>query len=143
VSEETEVIESPTVDSNGETGPDRKPRRSHKAKSNQTGPKSPSGKSRGGRADVQKIRLREVSLILKQAADPTRLHVLLMLINGEMNVGDICRGIEMSQPAVSHHLALLRHSRLIVPRRQGKSNYYSLTEEGVALVGSLRGLVGV
>ena len=35
-----------------------------------------------------------------------------------------------SQPAVSHHLALLRHGGIIAPRRQGKNNFYSLTETG-------------
>jgi DNA-binding transcriptional ArsR family regulator len=142
--ETTEVIETPTVESNGEAEPVRKPKQSHKAKAAQAGPKKSSGKSKGGRADVQKIRLREVSLLLKQAADPTRLHILLMLDEGEKNVREITDGIgTFSQPAVSHHIALLRHSRLIFPRREGKSNYYSLTDEGVALAGSLRGLVGV
>src|SRR4051794_2525419 len=107
MSEETEVVESPSVESNGETEPARKPKRSPKAKATQAGPKKSPGKSKGGRADVEEIRIRQASILLKQAGDPTRLRVLLMLDRGEMNVGNICRGIKMSQPAVSHHLSLL------------------------------------
>ena len=38
--------------------------------------------------------------------------------------------LSQSQPAVSHHLALLRHGGIIAPRRQGKNNFYSLTDTG-------------
>ena len=41
--------------------------------------------------------------------------------------------IEQSQPAVSHHLALLRHGGIIDRRRQGKNNFYSLTDTGERL----------
>src|SRR5918998_395755 len=66
----------------------------------------------------------------KQAAAQTRLQVLLLLAEQERNVSTLCADLgHQSQPAVSHHLALLRHGRLIEPRRQGKNNVYSLTEE--------------
>ena len=48
----------------------------------------------------------------------------------------------MSQPAVSHHLALLRHGGLIAPRRQGKNNYYALTEAGTQLMQVVRTMIG-
>ena len=47
----------------------------------------------------------------------------------EMNVTDLCDRLGQSQPAVSHHLALLRVSGLIEPRREGKHNYYSVRTE--------------
>ena len=43
------------------------------------------------------------------------------------------RQLSQSQPAVSHHLALLRHGGIIAPRRQGKNNFYGLTEIGEEL----------
>ena len=43
---------------------------------------------------------------------------------------------------MSHHLALLRHGGIITPRRQGKNNFYSLTEIGEVLVGSVNNLIG-
>lgn len=76
--------------------------------------------------------------LLKNAADPTRLAILTGLADGARNVGDLCTELGMSQPAVSHHIALLRHSSLIEAQRQGKNVFYSLTESGQAL-GSLLG----
>src|SRR3954447_16389314 len=73
------------------------------------------------------------AILLKQVSDPTRLRVILMLAEGEKFVGALCEELNQSQPAVSHHLALLRHGSIIAPRRQGKNNYYGLTEAGEKL----------
>jgi DNA-binding transcriptional ArsR family regulator len=72
-------------------------------------------------------------MFLKQVSDPTRLQVILMLAEGEKHVGGLCEALNQSQPAVSHHLALLRHGSIIAPRRQGKNNYYGLTDAGEKL----------
>src|SRR5689334_6061664 len=53
--------------------------------------------------------VKRAAILLKQASDPTRLQVLMMLGEGEKHVGAISDTLTMSQPAVSHHLALLRH----------------------------------
>ena len=71
--------------------------------------------------------------LLKQVSDPTRLQVILMLSEGERHVGALSDELSQSQPAVSHHLALLRHGSIIQPRRQGKNNFYGLTEVGEKL----------
>jgi len=72
-----------------------------------------------------------VADLLKQVSDPTRLQVLMLLHEKERNVSELCTDLgTQSQPAVSHHLALLRHGRLIEPRRSGKHNFYGLTEAG-------------
>ncbi len=69
---------------------------------------------------------------IKQVADPTRASIILLLtLQDELNVSELCTALgEYSQPAVSHHLALLRHSGAVEPRRDGKNNYYALTETG-------------
>ena len=55
----------------------------------------------------------------------------MLLSEKERNVSELCADLgTQSQPAVSHHLALLRHGRLIEPRRSGKHNFYALTEAG-------------
>lgn len=78
--------------------------------------------------------IRQAADLLKQVSDPTRLQVLLLLAHKELNVTEICHDLpKQSQPSVSHHLALLRHGRLIEPRRAGKHNYYSLTDQGRTL----------
>lgn len=75
--------------------------------------------------------IRRVAELLKQVSDPTRLQVLMLLSEKERNVSELCADLgTQSQPAVSHHLALLRHGRLIEPRRSGKHNFYALTEAG-------------
>jgi DNA-binding transcriptional ArsR family regulator len=78
--------------------------------------------------------IRRVADLLKQVSDPTRLQVLMLLAEKERNVSELCSDLgTQSQPAVSHHLALLRHGRLIEPRRSGKHNFYGLTEAGKEL----------
>jgi ArsR family transcriptional regulator, zinc-responsive transcriptional repressor len=81
------------------------------------------------------------AMLLKQASDPTRLRVILMLAESEQHVGAICSQLNMSQPAVSHHLALLRHGSIIAPRRQGKNNFYGLTEAGEGLASVVQGIM--
>ena len=65
-----------------------------------------------------------------------------MLAEGERHVGSLCSELSQSQPAVSHHMALLRHGRIIAPRRQGKNNFYGLTEEGEKLAGVVKAVIG-
>jgi DNA-binding transcriptional ArsR family regulator len=81
------------------------------------------------------------AVLLKQVSDPTRLLVVLLLSTGEKHVGALCTELGQGQPAVSHHLALLRHGSIITPRRQGKNNFYSLTETGEELVKVVKLLV--
>jgi DNA-binding transcriptional ArsR family regulator len=46
----------------------------------------------------------------------------------------------MSQPAMSHHLTLLRHGGLIERRRQGKNNFYTLSDTGYRLSKIVKGM---
>ncbi len=73
------------------------------------------------------------AILLKQVSDPTRIQVVALLSEGELNVGGLCDHFNMSQPAVSHHLALLRHGGIVNRRRQGLNNFYSLTDTGYRL----------
>ena len=84
---------------------------------------------------------RRASILLKHVSDPTRLQVILILAEGERHVGALCAQLSQSQPAVSHHLALLRHGGIIAPRRQGKNNFYSLTEAGSDLAEVVKNLM--
>jgi DNA-binding transcriptional ArsR family regulator len=84
-------------------------------------------------ADLRAQQARRASVLLKHVSDPTRLQVILILSEGERHVGALCEQLSQSQPAVSHHLALLRHGGIIAPRRQGKNNFYSLTETGESI----------
>ena len=78
--------------------------------------------------------IRRVAELLKQVSDPTRLQVLMLLSEKERNVTELCSDLgTQSQPAVSHHLALLRHGGIITPRRLGQNTFYSLTDTGERL----------
>ena len=92
---------------------------------------SRSSKSSTAAAARPAAEIRRVAELLKQVSDPTRLQVLMLLNEKERNVTELCADLgTQSQPAVSHHLALLRHGRLIEPRRSGKHNFYGLTDAG-------------
>ncbi|MCA9267848.1 MAG: metalloregulator ArsR/SmtB family transcription factor [Planctomycetales bacterium] len=63
--------------------------------------------------------------LFKLVADETRLRILYFLLQEEeINVRTLCEMLGQSQPAVSHHLALLRVAGLIEARRDGKHNFY-------------------
>jgi DNA-binding transcriptional ArsR family regulator len=99
-------------------------------------PKTKSASSKAKAAKEAGARLKvaqRASMLLKHVSDPTRLQVILTLSEGERHVGALCEQLSQSQPAVSHHLALLRHGGIIAPRRQGKNNFYGLTDTGVEL----------
>jgi DNA-binding transcriptional ArsR family regulator len=93
-------------------------------------------------AEQRYHKARRASILLKHVSDPTRLQVILILAEGERHVGALCSQLSQSQPAVSHHLALLRHGGIIAPRRQGKNNFYSLTEAGSDLARVVKNLIG-
>jgi ArsR family transcriptional regulator len=60
-------------------------------------------------------------------ADETRLRILRLLLSAnEYHVRGLCEQLQQSQPAVSHHLAMLHVAGLIDRRRQGKHNFYRL-----------------
>jgi len=79
------------------------------------------------------LNLGEASGKLKLFADETRLKILAALGAGEINVTELCAAIGMTQPSVSHHLALLRVGGVIEPRRDGKCIFYSMTPFGQGL----------
>jgi hypothetical protein len=68
--------------------------------------------------------------LLSAIGDPVRLQILWWLGTSERNVTDLCGLVGKRQQAVSHHLTILKLRRLVAPHRRGKSNFYSLTDQG-------------
>ena len=62
--------------------------------------------------------------LFQQLSDPTRIRIFWLLCHYEECVINISAILEMSSPAVSHHLRPLKNSGLIVSRRDGKEVYY-------------------
>lgn len=65
-----------------------------------------------------------VSDVFKQLGDTTRVRIFWLLCHREECVINISAMMEMSSPAVSHHLRALKNSSLIICRREGKEMYY-------------------
>lgn len=59
-------------------------------------------------------------------ADPTRRAILDRLKGGERNAGDLAEGFDISQPAVSQHLAVLLRTGLVARERRGREQVYSI-----------------
>ena len=65
-------------------------------------------------------------------SDPTRLRIISVLLEGEMNVGEIALQLEMTESAVSHQLRGLRQMKLVRARKDGRQVYYTLDDDHVA-----------
>lgn len=68
-----------------------------------------------------------VSVILKQLANPYRLIILCSLAQKELAVGDLNEQVDLSQSALSQHLAKLRESEIVTTRRESQTIYYRIS----------------
>lgn len=64
--------------------------------------------------------------LMSMLSQPARLRVLCNLVEGEKSVQALTEICNLSQPAMSHHLAKLRASELVKTRREGQTIYYSI-----------------
>lgn len=64
---------------------------------------------------------------LDALSDPTRREILKLLKRGEKSAGEISERFDISAPAISRHLSLLRDAEMVSARREGKNVYYSLS----------------
>ncbi len=65
----------------------------------------------------------------KAIADETRQKIMKLCCCRELSVGEIVEKTSVSQPTVSHHLAILRDADLVQARSEGKQTYYTLNQE--------------
>ncbi len=75
-----------------------------------------------------------MSHFFKIMGDPTRLRILVELLQGSLCVMHISERVGMSQSATSHQLAILRKADLVRVTRKGKSLVYSISDEHVRLM---------
>jgi len=71
-------------------------------------------------------------LFAKALADETRQKIMNLVCCGWLSVNDIVEKVNVSQPTVSHHLAILREAGLVDARDEGKQTFYSLNQARVA-----------
>lgn len=81
-------------------------------------------------ADLKQID--DVDLAARAIADPRRRQILSMVNETELSAGEIAAGFDVSRPAVSQHLTVLREAGLLSERRQGTSRLYRTRPEGLA-----------
>ena len=75
--------------------------------------------------------LYDLAELFKIFGDSTRVKILYALLEAELCVCDIAKLMDVSQSAVSHQLRVLKGSKLVKFRREGKTLYYSLADEHV------------
>ena len=69
---------------------------------------------------------------LKALAEPRRRRILMLVRDGELSAGEIASHFEISRPAVSQHLTVLREAGLVDERRNGTRRLYRARPEGLA-----------
>ena len=75
-----------------------------------------------------------LSELFKIFADATRIKILYLLFESELCVCDISKLLDMNQSAISHQLRILKQSKLVKNRREGKTVFYSLADDHVGTI---------
>ena len=75
--------------------------------------------------------LYDVAELFKVFGDSTRIRIICALFESEMCVYDLAASFDITQPAISHQLRILKQANLVKFRRDGKLMYYSLDDEHV------------
>ena len=73
----------------------------------------------------------DLAEFFKMFADSTRMKIIYALLDKELCVGDIAEIVGTTQSAISHQLRILKQSKLVKYRKDGKTVYYSLDDEHI------------
>lgn len=79
-------------------------------------------------------KLYDLAELFKIFGDSTRIRILFVLFEEEVCVCDLAEALQMTQSAISHQLKILKQSKLVKSRREGKSVFYSLADDHVRTV---------
>ncbi len=85
----------------------------------------------------QELQERELYILtefFKLLGDPTRIHILFLLMERDACVSDLADRLGLTQSAVSHQLSLLKANKLVRRRRDGKMIFYTLVDDHVRMV---------
>ena len=85
----------------------------------------------------EETELYDLAELFKVFGDSTRIRILYALVESELCVGDIAQLLNMGQSAVSHQLRVLKDSKLVRFRREGKTVYYALDDDHVRSILSM------
>ena len=79
-------------------------------------------------------KLLDLAELFKVFGDSSRIRILFVLFEAEVCVCDLAEALRMTQSAVSHQLGILKRSKLVKSRREGKSVFYSLSDDHVRAI---------
>ena len=79
-------------------------------------------------------KLYDLAELFKVFGDSTRIRILYVLFEAEVCVCDLAETLSMTQSAISHQLKILKQSKLVKSRREGKSVFYSLADGHVRTI---------
>lgn len=76
----------------------------------------------------------DATVLLKTLANEMRLNILCLLCEGEMSVGELNKHLDLSQSALSQHLAVLRNNGIVTTRRESQVVYYRLGDDNATRI---------
>lgn len=82
----------------------------------------------------EETELYDLAELFKVFGDSTRIRILFVLFETEVCVCDLAQALNMTQSAISHQLKILKQSKLVKSRREGKSVFYSLADDHVRTI---------
>ena len=86
------------------------------------------------KAMPEEDKLYDLAEFFKVFGDTTRIRIICALFQSEMCVCDIAYTLGMSHSSISHQLRVLKSAKLVKPRREGKTVYYSLDDDHVKTI---------
>ncbi len=84
--------------------------------------------------DLQERELYILTEFFKLLGNPTRIHILFLLMERDACVSDLADRLGLTHSAVSHQLSLLKANKLVQRRRDGKMIFYTLVDDHVRMV---------
>ena len=84
--------------------------------------------------ELQERELYILTEFFKLLGDPTRIHILFLLMERDACVSDLADRLGLTHSAVSHQLSLLKANKLVQRRRDGKMIFYTLVDDHVRMV---------
>ena len=81
---------------------------------------------------------KQITKFFTAMGDPIRLQIVMLLRAGPLNVGEIAQHFELSRPAISHHLRVLKEANIVESEKSGQEVYYTMSASYI--VDTLRAL---
>ena len=85
-------------------------------------------------SELTNEKIEDLANMFKVFADPTRLRIICAILNTQLCVCDLCELLNLTQSNVSHQLQILRNTKLVKYKKEGKQVFYSLNDNHVCQI---------